>query len=52
MAKVIGIKKNLGKHTTTCDICKAIVEFDNSDILRDEMGYQIVCPNCGQWIKF
>lgn len=52
MSKVIGFKKNFDKHTTTCYICKAIVEFDYSDVLQDEMGCQIVCPNCGQWIKF
>lgn len=52
MSKVIGFKKNFGNHTITCNICDAIIEFDNSDILRDEMGCQILCPNCGHWIKF
>ena len=52
MTKVIGFKKSPGKHTITCNICDAIIEFDNSDIIRDDMGCEIICPNCGNSIKF
>lgn len=52
MINVIGYKRNYGKHVMTCDTCDAIIEFDNSDILRDDMGCEIICPNCGKSIKF
>lgn len=53
MIKVIG-KAPLIKayHQKNCDKCGAIIGFDNSDIIRDEMGCEIICPNCGYSIKF
>ena len=53
MVKVIG-KEPLIKayHQKTCYKCGAIVGFDNSDIIRDDMGCEIICPNCGHDIKF
>ena len=35
-----------------CNKCGAIIGFDNSDIIRDDMGCEIICPNCGNSIKF
>ena len=53
MSKVIG-KEPLIKayHQMTCNKCNSIIGFDNSDIIRDDMGCEICCPNCGNWIKF
>lgn len=53
MAFVIG-KEPLIKayHQKTCNKCGTIIGFDNSDIVRDDMGCEICCPNCGHWIKF
>ena len=54
MTKVIGYKNLLIKayHQKDCNKCGAIIGFDNSDIIRDEMGCEIICPNCGNSIKF
>ena len=53
MSKVIGfIDKNNIYHYKTCSYCGVIVEFKNSDIIRDDMSYEIICPNCGRSIKF
>ena len=52
MAHIIGFKHKHGKHVETCNSCEAIIEFDNSDIIKDDMGCEIICPNCGHSIKF
>ena len=52
MAHIIGFKNKRGKHVEICNACDAVIEFDNSDILRDDMGCEIICPNCGHSIKF
>ncbi len=51
MAKVIGFENKL-EHRQYCNKCKAIIAFNNSDIIRDDMGCEIICPNCGNSIKF
>lgn len=52
MAHIIGFKHKYGKFVETCNACDAIIEFDTSDILHDDMGCEIICPNCGNCIKF
>ena len=51
MSKVVGFIDKIYHHKT-CSYCGAIVEFQNSDIIRDDIGCEIVCPNCGKSIKF
>ena len=53
MAKVVGYYlNNLHIHQKTCPKCHAIIEFDNNEIIKDDMGMCIVCPNCNHDIKF
>lgn len=52
MAQVIGNKYFKVYHQKDCNKCGAIIGFDNSDIIRDDMGCEIICPNCGNSIKF
>ena len=53
MSKVIGfLSKNETYHHKICPHCRAIIEFNNFDIIRDEMGCEIVCPNCYYIMKF
>lgn len=54
MSEVIGFVKNRKsyKHQKMCTYCAAVVEFFNSEIIRDDMGLCIVCPNCKHDIKF
>lgn len=51
MTQIVGFLNNK-QHHETCQKCGAIVGFDNEDIIRDEMGCEIICPNCGTSIKF
>lgn len=51
MARIIGYNSP-SMHTKTCPKCGAMIEFSNEDILRDDMGLCIVCPNCNNDIKF
>ena len=39
-------------HQKTCPKCKSIIGFDNSDIIHDDFDCEIICPNCGNSIKF
>lgn len=53
MSRVIGfIDRNKTYHHKTCMRCNAIIEFLNKDIIHDDMGCEIICPNCGNSIKF
>lgn len=52
MAKVIGINDQQFQHYERCYSCAAIIGFNNEDVLRDDMGCEIICPNCGNSIKF
>ena len=54
MIKVIGYysNKNYHRHQKVCPNCNSIVEFDNNEIIRDDMGMCIICPNCNKDIKF
>jgi len=54
MTEVIGfIKEHKSyKHKKICPHCGAIVEFSGTEIIRDEMGLCVICPNCNKDIKF
>ena len=56
MAKTIGIvDKGVHVqcfHVQCCPKCRMMFSFTNSEILKDEMGLSIFCPNCGKEIKF
>ena len=49
MARVIG-KAIPGTHRTSCPKCKAEIEFTNDDIVHNDWGVEIICPNCDEWI--
>lgn len=51
MSYIIG-DDNIDYHKETCNNCHKIIAFNNSDIIRDDMGLEIICPNCGHSIKF
>ena len=36
----------------SCPHCGAIVDFSGTEIIRDEMGLCVICPNCNKDIKF
>lgn len=54
MPEVIGFVKEQKnyKHQKICPHCGAIVEFFETEIIRDDMGLCIICPNCYRDIKF
>ena len=49
MARVIG-KRTPGTHQTSCPKCKAEIEFTNDDVVHNDWGVEIICPNCNEWI--
>ena len=52
MIQLCGFLKGNPQHYKICDYCKAIVGFSNEDIDIDDMGTEIICPNCHKPIRF